>query len=147
MDDCINSVIPKTAWCKGNRISEEQFFYWQRILYREAFENSLNSSLPATAGQDQGMAPATQRTVSFTGLSFHHLLRVQPRSFTLISWSPNAVSSCRFRIALRLGCSHGLEGFWVLNNATGFWKIYIAVGYTDLRCGIDGTASTIKFNF
>ena len=40
-----------------------------------------------------------------------------------------------------------LEGSWVLNNATGFRKIYIAAGYTDLRRGIDGLASIIKFNF
>ena len=43
--------------------------------------------------------------------------------------------------------SPGLEGSWVLNNATGFRKIYIAAGYTDLRRGIDGLASIIKFNF
>ena len=43
--------------------------------------------------------------------------------------------------------SHGLEDSWVLNNATGFRKIYIAAGYTDLRRGIDGLASIIKFNF
>mgnify|MGYP000302603874 CR=1 FL=1 len=35
----------------------------------------------------------------------------------------------------------------MLNNATGFRKIYIAAGYTDLRHGIDGLASIIKFNF
>ena len=39
---------------------------WQRILRREAFENSQNSSLPATVGLDQELAPAAQRTVSFT---------------------------------------------------------------------------------
>ena len=43
--------------------------------------------------------------------------------------------------------SHGSEDSWVLNNATGFRKIYIAAGYTDLRRGIDGLASIIKFNF
>ena len=46
--------------------TEKQFFYWQRILRREAFENSQNSSLPATVGSDQELTPATQRTVSFT---------------------------------------------------------------------------------
>ena len=35
----------------------------------------------------------------------------------------------------------------MLNNATGFRKIFIAAGYTDLRRGIDGLASIIKFNF
>lgn len=41
MNECINSGMSKTAWCRANGISEEQFFYWQRILRREAFENSL----------------------------------------------------------------------------------------------------------
>ena len=35
----------------------------------------------------------------------------------------------------------------MLNNATGFWKIYIAARYTDLRHGIDGRASIVKFSF
>ena len=63
MNECINSGMSKTAWCRANGISEKQFFYWQRILRREAFENS---SLPETVGLDQELAPATQRTVSFT---------------------------------------------------------------------------------
>lgn len=35
----------------------------------------------------------------------------------------------------------------MLNNASGFQKVYIAAGYTDLRCGIDRLASIVKFNF
>jgi len=35
----------------------------------------------------------------------------------------------------------------MLNDAVGFEKIFIAIGYTDLRRGIDGLASTIKFQF
>ena len=66
MNECINSGMSKTAWCRANGISEKQFFYWQRILRREAFENSQNSSLPTTVGSYQELAPATQRTVSFT---------------------------------------------------------------------------------
>ena len=35
----------------------------------------------------------------------------------------------------------------MFNDATGFKKIYLATGYTDLRRGIDGLASIVKFNF
>lgn len=35
----------------------------------------------------------------------------------------------------------------MLNDATGFEKIYIACGYTDLRLGIDGLACLIKSQF
>lgn len=35
----------------------------------------------------------------------------------------------------------------MLNNASGFQKVYIAAGYSDLRCGIDSLASIVKFNF
>ena len=35
----------------------------------------------------------------------------------------------------------------MLYDAVGFEKIFIATGYTDLRRGIDGLASTIKFQF
>lgn len=35
----------------------------------------------------------------------------------------------------------------MLNDATSFKRIFIACGYTDLRCGIDGLAATIKNDF
>lgn len=88
MNECINSGMSKTAWCRANGISVMQFFYWQRILRREAFENSQNSLLPATAGPHQEMAPmvpATQRAVSLLRSSFHLLLRTQLRFFIRIS--------------------------------------------------------------
>ena len=68
MNECINSGMSKNVWCRANGISEKQFFYWQRILRREAFENFRNSSFPAAVGPDQELAPVTQRTVSFTEL-------------------------------------------------------------------------------
>ena len=30
MNECINSGMSKTAWCRANGISVKQFFYWQR---------------------------------------------------------------------------------------------------------------------
>jgi transposase len=43
------------------------------------------------------------------------------------------------------------EVFWrcwsILNDATGLKKIYLAAGYTDLRRGIDGLATMIRFRF
>lgn len=33
----------------------------------------------------------------------------------------------------------------MLNDASGFKKVYLAIGTTDLRKGIDGLAAIIKF--
>ena len=35
----------------------------------------------------------------------------------------------------------------MLNDATGFKKIYLATRFTDLRRGIEGRASIVKFQF
>ena len=35
----------------------------------------------------------------------------------------------------------------MLNDATGFKKVYLAVGSTDLRKGIEGLAAIVKFQF
>ncbi|OUN69310.1 hypothetical protein B5G11_09780 [Drancourtella sp. An57] len=34
LNECLNSGMSKTAWCRANGISEKQFFYWQCILRR-----------------------------------------------------------------------------------------------------------------
>ena len=33
MNECLNSGMNKTEWCRANGISDKQFFYWQRILH------------------------------------------------------------------------------------------------------------------
>ena len=35
----------------------------------------------------------------------------------------------------------------MLNDGTGFKKVYLACGFTDLRRGIDGLARIIRFQF
>ena len=35
----------------------------------------------------------------------------------------------------------------MLNDASGFHKIYVATGYTDLRRGMEGLANIIRFHF
>ena len=35
----------------------------------------------------------------------------------------------------------------MLNDASGFHKIYLATGYTDLRRGMEGLANIIRFHF
>ena len=35
----------------------------------------------------------------------------------------------------------------MLNNASGFKKVYLAVGYTDLRRGMEGLANIVRFKF
>ena len=63
LNECMNSGMSKTAWCRANGISEKQFFYWQRILRREAYGASQNPSLPAAA--EKGQVSAVQQAVSF----------------------------------------------------------------------------------
>ena len=63
LNECMNSRMSKTAWCRVNGISEKQFFYWQRILRREAYGASQNPSLPAVAETKQ--LSAVQQSVSF----------------------------------------------------------------------------------
>ena len=47
----------------ANGISEKQFFYWQRILRREAYGASQDPSLPAVT--EAGQLSPVQQSVSF----------------------------------------------------------------------------------
>lgn len=63
LNECMNSGMSKTAWCRANGISEKQFFYWQRILRWEAYDASQNPSLPAVT-ETKPMS-AVQQPMSF----------------------------------------------------------------------------------
>ena len=72
LNECMNSGMPKTAWCRANGVSEKQFFYWQRILRREAYEASQNPSLPAVT--ETGQLSAVQQSVSFAEIKLPAVL-------------------------------------------------------------------------
>ena len=57
LNECLNSGMSKTAWCRANGISEKQFFYWQRILRREAYGASQDPSLPAVLQRQDNCLP------------------------------------------------------------------------------------------
>ena len=53
INECLASGMPKTTWCKANGISDKQFFYWQRILRQEAYQQM----------ESQGSSPASSALV------------------------------------------------------------------------------------
>mgnify|MGYP000758355789 CR=1 FL=1 len=57
MNECLNSGMNKTEWCRANGISDKQFFYWQRILRKEAFAASMN--ITVRQSRQSGVARAT----------------------------------------------------------------------------------------
>ena len=58
INECLASGMTKTAWCRANGISDKQFFYWQRILRKEAYIEMASSSkdLPSVPGPDTTLA-------------------------------------------------------------------------------------------
>ena len=60
MNECLNSGMNKTEWCRANGISDKQFFYWQRILRKEAFAASTSKELSVL--QTRQMKPARERS-------------------------------------------------------------------------------------
>ena len=48
VNECLASGMPKTTWYKANGISDKQFFYWQRILRQEAYQQ-MGSQSASTA--------------------------------------------------------------------------------------------------
>ena len=81
MNECINSGMSKTAWCRANGISEKQFFYWQRILRREAFEHHYRQLSDRSRNWLQRLKGRSLLLRS----NFHLLLRAQLRFSIRIS--------------------------------------------------------------
>ena len=85
LNECINSGMSKTAWCRANGISEKQFFYWQRILRREAFEHPSLHHYRQLPDQTRHWCRQLRGRSLLPRSSFHHLLRTQLRFSIRIS--------------------------------------------------------------
>ena len=66
MNECLNSGMNKTEWCRANGISDKQFFYWQRILRKEAFAASTSKELSVITDPADETSP---RKISFAEIS------------------------------------------------------------------------------
>jgi putative transposase len=64
MNECLNSGMNKTEWCRANGISDKQFFYWQRILRKEAFAASTSKELSVIAFYGAQRPPFCFRTAA-----------------------------------------------------------------------------------
>ncbi len=55
IEECLASGMSKRAWCEANGVSDKQFYYWQRVLRREAYldmqssQKSLPDKVPSTS--------------------------------------------------------------------------------------------------
>ena len=66
MNECLNSGMNKTEWCRANGISDKQFFYWQRILRKEAFATSTSKDLSVITDPADETSP---QKISFAEIS------------------------------------------------------------------------------
>ena len=59
IQECMESGLSKTEWCRQNGISDKKFFYWQKILRREAYDLAANTDQPGTLVPVSAQPPAT----------------------------------------------------------------------------------------
>ena len=83
ISECLASGQNKTTWCRQNGISDKKFFYWQKILRREAYVLTETSN-------DKTLFPVTAQppTIPFVELK---LEQTASGSSVYNSFSPDAV--------------------------------------------------------
>ena len=47
--ECSNSGLSKKEWMRANHIKEKQFYYWQRRVRKEVFQELSSTSVPSYA--------------------------------------------------------------------------------------------------
>ena len=139
MNECLNSGMNKTEWCRANGISDKQFFFTGKRILRKRSFCCFDIKRTFRLSQTRQMKPAHKK-ISFAEISipikqeesvrngFHPdiILRKGPVSVEI----SNSVSA---ELLSRIG-----DIFHALNDASGFTGICLATGYTDLRRGMEG---------
>ncbi len=121
------------TWCSEHGITKANYYYRLRRV-RKACLEACN---PESAFVELPM-PAAETIPQQIPAG----LNQQPFSATPEDWRLKFITTLQ---------QISSEIFWrcwlMLNDATGLKKIYLAAGYTDLRRGIDGLATMIRFRF
>ncbi len=143
MEECLASGKPKTTWCRENGISNKQFFYWQRILRKEAYLEKIENKEVVGAGF---LPDSSKEVVPFVELQ-------QPSDKILPTDFEPAVIIRTDHLAIELSNTvsdtllERIGGLLHVNDTTGFSYIYLKVGYTNLRKGIPGLITLIQEGF
>ena len=118
-------------WCQLHDITKASY-YWRLRKVREAYLETADHTqtfveVPSSAIQPVNMA-AEYKIVAV----------IRGRNNLTLEITEQASDSF---LKTLLGCSA------MLNDGSGFKKVYLATGFTDLRRGIDGLARIIRFQF
>lgn len=57
IEECAQSGLPKTKWCTENNVDIKQFFYWQRKVREEVYNEIKTKSLPVTTFAELSVPP------------------------------------------------------------------------------------------
>ena len=66
VEECARSGMPKTKWCMENEVDVKQFYYWQRRVREEVYNEITTKALPATTFAEL-QVPSLHNTVSSPG--------------------------------------------------------------------------------
>lgn len=124
---CRSNGMTVWAWGRENQVPEKRYYYWQRQLFeavsRQHHFVQANLCRNHSVAREAGNCPSGDGSLRRYGSGYLQWCR---RSCHGNSTAPVKI---------------------MLTDFTGADRIYIACGYTDLKCGIDGLASLVQQQF
>lgn len=128
----IESGMTVREWCHDRNIKESRYYYWLRILRRDAVENKEHR---------QQVSPLVELPADIC----------RKQVFDLGSTAA-VIRKGNITIEVTKSASAGLlQKLWrcwpMLGNVKRYSRIYLAYGYTDLRYGMDGLARVVQDHF